>query len=81
MDLSLLRRHIQSKLADGRLPRNSIPRVWGGVGYPETCSACDETIAKDQMVMEGVCIGQQKSVHFHVRCFSIWDDLRRTVPA
>ena len=77
MDPSLLRRHIQSKLADGRLPRNSIPRVWGGVGNVETCGACDETIAKDQMVMEGVGIGQ-KSIHFHVRCFSIWDELRRT---
>jgi hypothetical protein len=34
-----LRVLIRAKLADGRLPTNSIPRVWGGLGNGETCDA------------------------------------------
>jgi hypothetical protein len=45
---------IRSKLADGGLPQNSIPRVWGGAGNGETCDACEETITTVQFVMEGV---------------------------
>ena len=47
--LPLLRGLIQSKLADGRLPLNSIPRVWGRDGNGQTCAGCDETITKKQM--------------------------------
>jgi hypothetical protein len=46
MDQNALRLLIQSKLADGRLPQNSIPRVWGGAGAGETCEACEELISK-----------------------------------
>jgi hypothetical protein len=54
MDRESLNRVIRAKLADGRLPQNSIPRVWGGAGNGETCDACEETITKVQFVMEGV---------------------------
>ena len=75
--LPLLHRLIQSKLADGRLPYNSIPRLWGGAGNGETCDACEETITKKQLLMEG--IGAAKTgFQFHVRCFSVWDELRQT---
>ena len=74
--LPLLHRLIQSKLADGRLPYNSIPRLWGGAGNGETCDACGETITKKQIVMEGVGVGK-KAIQFHVCCFSMWDELRR----
>jgi hypothetical protein len=37
---------IGAKLADGRLPHNSIPRVWGGPANNEDCGACEETITK-----------------------------------
>jgi hypothetical protein len=39
MELEALRPLIRSKLTDGRLPLNSIPRVWGGPGNGETCDA------------------------------------------
>jgi hypothetical protein len=42
-EISLL---ISAKLADGRLPHDSIPRVWGGPGNNEDCDACEETIIK-----------------------------------
>jgi hypothetical protein len=74
--LPLLRRLIQSKLADGRLPYNSIPRLWGGAGNGETCDACDEVITKTQLLMEGIGVGK-KGIQFHVGCFSAWDELRQ----
>ena len=78
MEPSEIRLLIQKKLADGRLPHNSIPRVWGGSGAGEMCDACDEVIAKTQFVMEGVG-AEHKAVQFHVLCFQLWDSVR-TVP-
>ena len=52
MEQETLRHLIRSKLADGRLPQDSIPRVWGGAGNGETCDACEEIITKTQFVME-----------------------------
>ena len=76
MDDVALRLFIRSKLSDGRLPHNSIPRVWGGSGSNETCDGCDETISKAQMVIEGVGADGQ-GVQFHVRCFHLWDSERQ----
>jgi hypothetical protein len=42
MEQETLRHLIRRKLADGRLPQNSIPRLWGGAGNGETCDACEE---------------------------------------
>ena len=67
---------IRAKLVDGRLPHNSIPRVWGGAGGNETCVACDEVIPKTQFVIEGIGEGM-KAVQFHVRCFYLWDIERK----
>ena len=55
---------------------NSIPRVWGGAGNGETCDACDEVITRKQLLMEGIGAGKT-GFQFHVRCFSVWDELRR----
>jgi hypothetical protein len=41
MEQETLRRLIRTKLADGRLPQNSIPRVWGGASNGEPPSASD----------------------------------------
>ena len=44
VDVEVLRRLIRSKLRGGSLPWDSIPRVWGGKGANEICSACGEKI-------------------------------------
>ena len=75
MESQAIRLLIREKLADGRLPQNSIPRVWGGRGNNEMCLACDLTVTKDEFVMEGV--GEaMKAVQFHVKCFYYWDTER-----
>ena len=69
---------IRSKLSDGRLPHDSIPRIWGGPGAGETCDACGEVVTKPQMLMEG--IGQNGGgIQMHVQCFWIWDREREVV--
>jgi hypothetical protein len=73
-----LRALIRSKLADGRLPVNSIPRVWGGAGNGETCDACEEAITKDQFVLEGLSVAEpNRGIQLHAECFYFWDRLRR----
>jgi hypothetical protein len=49
-----LRLFIRSKLNDGRLPYNSMPRFWGGPGDGATCDTCDTRITNEQLVMEGI---------------------------
>lgn len=72
MDTSTLRLLIRGKLADGRLPHDHIPRMWGGPGDGETCDGCDETVTKGQMIMEGLDTSGC-GVQFHVACFYVWD--------
>ena len=76
MDQSILRAHIREKLADGRLPQDHIPRVWGGPGNRETCDACEEIVTKGQMIMEGLD-SRGCGIQFHVECFYLWDAERR----
>ena len=68
VSLSLL---IWEKLQDGRLPLESMPRVWGGPGNGETCSACDQKAEKPSLVIEGRT-EQGRVVFFHPRCFYMW---------
>ena len=76
VDVEVLRRLIRSKLRGGSLPWDSIPRVWGGKGANEICSACGEKIPPEGLVMEG--IGEKMaSVQFHVGCFHMLDVERR----
>ena len=79
MDKAVLRILIRTKLQDGRLPVNNVPRLWGGPGNGEKCDACEAIITKDQMVMEGISLaaGGGRTLQTHSECFQIWDDERR----
>ena len=80
MDPISVRALIRQKLADGRLPQDSIPRVWGGPSAGETCDGCDEKIGPNQFVMEGVSTDLSKrALQFHVECLYLWDQ-ERVVP-
>ena len=83
METSALRLLIRQKLADGRLPRTGVPKVWGGRGNNEQCHACDELIPKTDFVMEGPVLRGGRSacdVQLHVLCFYMWDDERQLLP-
>ena len=81
MEAEALRLLIRSKLNDGRLPYNSMPRFWGGPGDGQQCDACDTRITKEQFVMEGIASMRtdEKPVQFHVKCFYVWDAERLRV--
>ena len=80
MDSEFLRALIRRKLADGRLPQNSIPRVWGKPGRGETCDACNQKVGENQFVMEAVSTDLTKrALQFHVECLYLWDT-ERIVP-
>lgn len=79
MDQEALRLLIRRKLADGDLPHNSIPRIWGGPGNGEDCDACRGVISNTQFLMEGISTLANQGVQFHVECFYIWD-LERAAP-
>ena len=70
---------IQSKLDAGKLPRDSIQRVWGAYSNADTCDACAEVIRGDEYVIEGISVdGHGKmGMQFHTLCFALWDELRR----
>ena len=78
MDQPSLRLLILEKLADGRLPRTPVPRVWSGSGNGEACDGCGELVTKAQMVMEGLD-AKGRRVQFHVACSHLWD-VERQVP-
>ena len=78
MELEALRRLIRTKLADGRLPLNSLPNVCGGPGNGESCDACEDIVTKDELVMEELSPANGKgSIQLHVRCFWMWETERR----
>ena len=78
MKLEGLRLLILSKLADGRLPLNSITRVWGGPGNGETCDACGIFVTKDEFVIEGTPLaGGKGPLQLHASCFWIWETERQ----
>jgi hypothetical protein len=78
MDIEALRALVRRKLADGSLPMNSIPRIWGGAGNGETCGLCGAIVNKDEFVMEGISVAAGgKGIQLHVRCFSVWESERR----
>lgn len=78
MMLQALRLLILSKLADGRLPMNSIPRVWGGPGNGEICDGCETIITKNEFVVEATSPADGKGpLQLHAKCFWVWEDERR----
>ena len=80
MDQHTLRLMIKEKLADGRLPHDSIPRVWGGPGAGETCDGCGEIVTRAQLIMEGIALNEGRNpVQFHVQCFQAWDPERKVI--
>ena len=71
-----LRQLVREKLTDGRLPHNSIPRVWGGPSNGESCQACDEVIPQTEFIIEGISAATGRGIQLHVECFYIWDSER-----
>ena len=78
MEQESLRRYIQRKIRDGRLPHDSITKVWSSPSAGETCDAGEAIVSWEQLVMEGNTRAPgRRPFTFHVRCFQIWDSETR----
>ena len=78
MDPEVLRRLVNEKLADGRLPLNSIPRAWGGPGNGGDLRCVRDDFTRLEFIMEGISRAPgKKPLQMHVGCLHLWDDERR----
>ena len=83
MEHESLRLLIRSKLEQGFLPYDSIPRVWGAPSNGETCDGCERIIEPPEMVMAGITLtdgnsplhvhDRRRPLQLHVLCFYLWD--------
>ena len=73
-----IRALVREKLRDGRLPFDGIDRLYGGPANGEMCDACDGSIPRQQVIIEGITstLRNKQGIQFHVRCFQIWDEER-----
>ena len=74
-----IRALVREKLRDGRLPFDSIRKLWCGPANGEVCDACDQPIPGQQVIIEGISstLRTKRPIQFHVRCFQIWEEERR----
>jgi hypothetical protein len=74
-----IRAIIRLKLETGLLPKTGSGRVWAGPGANEVCSACDETITRQEKLYEWEIDGGSK-MNMHIACYEIWSEERRRAP-
>jgi hypothetical protein len=68
---------IRLKIDRGELPATQPPKLWGGFGHFEDCSACGDPIFPAQIRYE-FKIDEDGVVRLHIGCFGLWDaELRR----
>ena len=73
-----LRRTIQRKLREGRLPRVDSSRpILGCPGDGSQCAACDQPISKQHLMMIIGTVPTRMPLHA-TDCFPLWDEERRT---
>jgi hypothetical protein len=78
MEQESLRLFIRRKIQNVRLSHAGIRRIWSSPSDGQMCDACDATLAKKQLLMEGITLGLgRRRFQFHARCFQIWDHERR----
>jgi hypothetical protein len=71
---------IRQKLQDGLLPRDSTPRAFGRPGNWQKCDACEQTIAKAQLMMEIYPqTHDRKPIRLHGDCYTLWNEERRAL--
>ena len=77
LETNALRLLIRQKLIAGRLPQSGIPRSGDTPDTGNRAGPATRSSPVLSFVMEGIAIvGDQRTVHFHVLCFYMWDDER-----
>jgi len=73
MDIGTIRLAIRQKIESGHLPLEGTTKIWGIPAADQTCDGCDMTIARNQLVIDGMArLPRRKAIQLHLRCFEIW---------
>jgi hypothetical protein len=73
-----LREKARAAVQNGKLPRRSPDRTWGGPGVGAECPVCGLPVQDDELEFEiqfrrdGTNPGLDK-FHIHARCFAVWE--------
>ena len=76
-----LRHKARQLVEEGKLPRRSPDRVWGGPGVGAPCQVCTLPVTKDEkefeIEFEQDGGGGLDKFHVHIRCFAAWEFERK----
>jgi hypothetical protein len=77
MDETILRERVTLLIHQGKLPRQSPHRIWGGPGVDVACAVCDRPIPKTELELEvefrrGAGVPGLDVLHVHTRCYALW---------
>lgn len=69
-----LRVRARERIREGRLPRITQYRTWGGRGGNEPCAVCDLLIKRDEVEYEIEVLGPDglRLYRFHFPCHDAW---------
>jgi len=63
---------VRQRLDAGELPREHPPKLLSRFGKGETCSACDQTVYRAQVMYELESEATEKTYRFHTGCYGLW---------
>jgi hypothetical protein len=81
-----VREKARAVIQNGKLPRRSPDRTWGGPGVGGPCAICDLPVRPTELEFEiqfardGSNPGLDK-FHVHIRCFAAWEFERMSTEA
>ena len=77
-DEPTLRQRARDTVRNGKLPRRSPDRTWGGPGVGASCAVCELPVRRDELEFEiqfetdGAAPSLSR-FHLHARCFAAWE--------
>ena len=82
MEEERLRRQVQERIRQGRLPAHAPLRTWGGPGAGFPCNLCNLPIAQGEIEFELQFEANPNpiSLRFHSLCHAAWELERRRLP-
>ena len=83
LDEDELRNRAREAVQAGRLPNRAPSLIWGGTGFWTNCAICGNPVNSDEVgyelqFAEGEGLPGGTEYHVHVRCFTAWEQERRT---
>ena len=73
----LVRRLVQVRLEDGRLPRGPVSDVVeAALADPQVCDGCGVLIVKNGKAVSAIVVEDWRTLRLHRECFDAWQALK-----